>query len=147
MKTAIVMEGGALRGLFTCGVIDVLMENGISFDGGIGVSAGATFGCNIKSKQIGRPLRYNKKYAADKRYKSISSWLRTGDLFGVDFCYDELPYKLELVIRPEEALNINPLEKDPWELDRVYNAGRNAANKLLQKDSWLKDNELKHKDT
>ncbi|SEM65198.1 Predicted phospholipase, patatin/cPLA2 family [Butyrivibrio sp. ob235] len=282
MKTGIVMEGGALRGLFTCGVIDVLLENGINFDGGIGVSAGATFGCNIKSKQIGRPLRYNKKYAADKRYKSISSWIKTGDLFGVDFCYNELPFKLDLwddktftenpmefyvvatdvetgeaayhkcydglsedirwiqasasmplasriveidgrkyldggtadsiplkfmedegfdhilvvetqpyeyvkkkqdfmwlikrvyrhypkfieaienryimyneekkyvrerekegkvlVIRPKEPLNIKPLEKDPQELDRVYNAGRDAANKLLSKDTWLKGN-------
>ena len=280
MKTAIVMEGGAIRGLFTCGVIDVLMENGINFDGGIGVSAGATFGCNIKSRQIGRPLRYNKKYSADKRYKSISSWIKTGDLFGAEFCYNELPYKLDLwddkafmenpmefyvvvtdletgeaayhkcydglseditwirasasmplasriveidgrkfldggtadsiplkfmedkgfdhilvvetqpydfvkkkqsfmwllkgvyrrypkfveaienrylvynkekqyvrerektgdvlVIRPEEPLNIKPLEKDPAELERVYNAGRKAADKLLLKDSWLK---------
>ena len=61
MKTALIMEGGAMRGMFTCGVMDVLMENGIAFDGAAGISAGAVFGCNFKSEQIGRPVRYNKK--------------------------------------------------------------------------------------
>lgn len=59
MKQGLVMEGGAMRGMFTAGVLDVLMENDISFDGAIGVSAGATFGCNIKSGQKGRAIRYN----------------------------------------------------------------------------------------
>ena len=62
MKTGIVMEGGAMRGMFTAGLLDVLMESDIRFDGAVGVSAGATFGCNLKSHQIGRTLRYNKKY-------------------------------------------------------------------------------------
>ncbi|MCR4694707.1 MAG: patatin family protein [Pseudobutyrivibrio sp.] len=95
MKKGLVMEGGAMRGMFTCGVIDVLMENGIDFDCGVGVSAGATFGINFKSKQIGRPLRYNKKYCKDKRYGSISSWLKTGDLYDVPFCYGTLPWELD----------------------------------------------------
>ena len=56
MKTGLVMEGGAMRGLFTAGVTDVWMENGIEFDGAIGVSAGAVFGCNYKSKQPGRTI-------------------------------------------------------------------------------------------
>ena len=54
MKTCLILEGGAMRGMFTAGVMDVLMENEIHFDGGIGVSAGAAFGCNFKSRQIGR---------------------------------------------------------------------------------------------
>ena len=89
------MEGGAMRGLFTCGVIDVLMENGIEFDGGIGISAGAVFGCNFKSRQIGRPRRYNETYCKDPRYCSIRSLITTGDLYGVDFCYREVPYELD----------------------------------------------------
>ena len=75
MKKGIVMEGGAMRGMFTCGVLDVLMEEGISFDGAVGVSAGATFGCNLKSHQIGRAFRYNQKYCGDKRYHSFRSLL------------------------------------------------------------------------
>lgn len=95
-KTGLVMEGGAMRGMFTAGVIDVLMENGITFDGAIGVSAGATFGCNIKSKQPGRAIRYNKKYAHDKRFCSVWSFLTTGDLYGADFCYNQIPNYLDI---------------------------------------------------
>lgn len=51
MKKGLILEGGAMRGLFTAGVMDVMMENGIQYDGLIGVSAGAAFGCNYKSGQ------------------------------------------------------------------------------------------------
>ena len=61
MKKGLILEGGAMRGLFTAGVIDVMMENEIEFDGAVGVSAGAAFGCNYKSHQIGRVIRYNRK--------------------------------------------------------------------------------------
>ena len=94
-STGLVMEGGAMRGMFTNGVIDVFMENDITFDGAIGVSAGAVFGCNIQSKQIGRPIRYNKRFCKDWRYVSIRSWLLTGNLYGVDLCYNRIPYELD----------------------------------------------------
>ena len=90
MKTGLVLEGGAMRGMFTCGVIDVLMENGIEFDGAAGISAGAVFGCNYKSKQIGRGLRYNKKYGKDPRYCSVWSLVTTGDLYNEEFCYHKV---------------------------------------------------------
>lgn len=96
MKKGLVLEGGGMRGMFTMGVCDVLMENGIEFDGAVGVSAGAAFGCNVKSKQNGRAIRYNVKYCADKRFCSMWSWLTTGDIFGADFCYREIPEKLDL---------------------------------------------------
>lgn len=95
MKTGLVLEGGAMRALFSVGVMDVLMENHIQFDGAIGVSAGAAFGCNYKSNQPGRALRYNLKYCNDLRYCSFRSLIKTGDLFGVDFCYHEIPEKLD----------------------------------------------------
>ena len=90
------MEGGAMRGMFTAGVCDVLMEHGITFDGAIGVSAGATFGCNYKSKQIGRVIRYNKRFSHSWKYCSLRSLLITGDLYGADFCYNAIPNKLDL---------------------------------------------------
>ena len=108
MKTGLVLEGGAMRGLFTAGVLDVLMENGITFDGAIGVSAGACFGCNLKSGQIGRVIRYNKRFAKDPRYCSWRSLLKTGDLFNADFCYRELP--LELDVFDAAAYAANPME-------------------------------------
>ena len=107
MKTGLVMEGGAMRGMFTCGVMDVFMENGITFDGAAGISAGAVFGINYKSGQIGRPIRYNKKYCRDPRYCSLQSLLKTGDLYGVDFCYHELPDKLDVF--DQKAFAENPM--------------------------------------
>lgn len=80
-----------MRGLFTAGVIDVLMENGIEFDGAVGVSAGAAFGVNYKSKQIGRVLRYNTRFARDKRYCGLGVLLKTGNLYSTEFCYNEVP--------------------------------------------------------
>lgn len=95
MKTGLVMEGGAMRGMFTAGVLDVIMEHDITFDGAIGVSAGAVFGCNLKSHQIGRAIRYNKKYCRDPRYVGFRSWLKTGDLYNAEFDYEELPTVLD----------------------------------------------------
>lgn len=108
MKRGLILEGGAMRGLFTAGVLDVLMENGIEFDGAIGVSAGATFGCNIKSRQAGRVVRYNKRFARDWRYCSLRSLLTTGDLYGADFCYNELPRRLDLF--NFDTFKANPME-------------------------------------
>jgi len=85
-----------MRGMFTAGVMDVMMENSISFDGIIGVSAGAVFGCNFKSHQIGRVIRYNMKYCRDPRYCSYRSLIFTGDLYGADFCYHKIPDELDL---------------------------------------------------
>ena len=93
MKKGLVLEGGAMRGMFTAGVIDVMMENGIEYDGIIGVSAGAAFGCNYKSKQIGRVIRYNMKFCNDKRYSGIRSLLKTGNIYNTDFAYGEVPLK------------------------------------------------------
>lgn len=94
-KTGLVLEGGAMRGLFSAGVIDVMMEHELWPDGVVGVSAGAAFGCNMKSRQIGRCIRYNKRFARDWRYCSVRSYLKTGELFGGDFCYHELPTTLD----------------------------------------------------
>lgn len=96
MKYGLVMEGGAMRGMFTAGVTDVLMENGIEFDSSIGVSAGACFGCNYKSKQKGRAIRYNLRFCRDKRYCSVHSLIKTGDMFGAEFCYHTIPDSLDL---------------------------------------------------
>ncbi|MDO4961767.1 MAG: patatin family protein [Eubacteriales bacterium] len=108
MKTGIVLEGGAMRGMFTAGVLDVFMENGIRFDGGVGVSAGATFGCNLKSEQIGRTVRYNLKYCRDPRYASVRSLIRTGDIFNAKFDYDDIPNRLDPY--DVEAFMKNPMD-------------------------------------
>lgn len=95
MKTGIVVEGGGMRGIYGAGVLDVLLENDIKADGLIGVSAGAIHGCSFVSGQKGRSIRYNLKYSRDPRYMSMRSLIRTGDMFGMDFCYRELPETLD----------------------------------------------------
>lgn len=94
-KTGLVLEGGAMRGMYTAGVLDVFMENGIEFDGVIGVSAGAICGCSFVSGQVGRTIRYNKNYCTDKRFMSFYSLLTTGDLVGDKFCYHTIPEELD----------------------------------------------------
>lgn len=94
-KVGMVLEGGALRGIFTAGVLDVLLENNIKIDGIIGVSAGALFGANYFSKQKGRAFKYNKKYLGDKRYISTKSLLLTGNLVNKDFAYYKITKELE----------------------------------------------------
>ena len=108
LKTGLVLEGGAMRGMFTAGVIDVMMEHGIVFDGAIGVSAGACFGCNYKSKQIGRAIRYNEQFCKDKRYCSLHSLITTGDLYGADFCYRVIPEELDIF--DTKTFDENPME-------------------------------------
>ena len=107
-NVGLVMEGGAMRGMFTAGVLDVFMENDIDFKAAVGVSAGAAFGCNLKSRQIGRVIRYNKRFCRDKRYCSVQSLLTTGDLFNADFCYREIPEVLDPF--DNEAFEQNPME-------------------------------------
>ena len=108
MKTGLVLEGGAMRGMYTAGVLDVMMENNIEVDGTIGVSAGATFGCNYKSKQIGRSIRYNLKYSRDPRYVGIRSLIKAGDLYGAQFCYHDIPDKLDVF--DVDAYQKNPMK-------------------------------------
>ncbi|MDD7739020.1 MAG: patatin family protein [Fusicatenibacter sp.] len=108
MKKGLILEGGAMRGLFSAGVMDVLMENKVSFDGAVGVSAGAAFGVNYKSGQIGRAIRYNLQFCRDKRYCGIGSLLKTGNIYNTDFCYGEVPLKLDVF--DFKAYTENPME-------------------------------------
>lgn len=108
MKKGLVLEGGAMRGLWTAGITDVMMEHDIWPDGLVGVSAGAAFGCNYKSRQIGRAIRYNMRFAKDSRYSGIRSLLTTGDYFNAEFDYHIVPKQYE--IYDDDAFNRNPME-------------------------------------
>lgn len=95
MKTCLVLEGGALRGIYTAGVLDELQKENIKIDAIIGVSMGSLVGINYCSNQPGRAIRCNLKYCNDKRYISINSLLKTGNLVNKDFAYYEIPDTLE----------------------------------------------------
>ena len=108
MKRGLVLEGGAMRGLYTAGVIDVMMENGISYDGMIGVSAGAAFGCNYKSRQPGRVIRYNTRFCRDKRYCSLETLVKTGNLYDAEYCYHIVPTQYDVF--DGKTFAANPME-------------------------------------
>ncbi len=94
-KTGLVLEGGAMRGLFSHGVLDVFLENGIRADAVAAVSAGATFGCNYLTNQPRRAIRYCINYRHDPRFCSVASLMLTGDMYGAEFCYHTLPEILD----------------------------------------------------
>ena len=127
MQTGLVLEGGGMRGLFSAGVIDVMMENGIKFDGAVGVSAGAAFGCNYKSEQIGRVLRYNTRFCSDKRYSGLGCLIKTGNLYSTEFAYGDVPLKYD-------PFDFETYEKNPMEFYVVctdVNSGKPVYHKYL----------------
>ena len=97
MKVGLVLEGGGMRALFTAGVLDALLDiKELDIDGIVGVSAGALFGVNYVSGQKERAIRYNKKYARDKRYMGFYSWITTGNAVNEEFAFYEIPFKLDV---------------------------------------------------
>ena len=124
--------------MFTCGVLDVLMENNINFDGIVGVSAGSVFGCNFKSKQIGRAIRYNMKYCNNKEYVSYWSLRHPGDIYCVDFAYRRIPYELDIF--DVDTFKNNPMEF--YSVSTNMNTGKAIYTKLENGDEkdvlWMR---------
>lgn len=95
-KNGLVLEGGGMRALFTAGVLDAFLEKSLCIDTMVSVSAGALFGVNYVSQQKGRAVRYNIKFAGDKRYMSLRNWFKTGNVLDKKFAYYDLPMKLDV---------------------------------------------------
>lgn len=128
MKTGLVLEGGAMRGIYTAGVLDVFLEQGISFDGVIGVSAGAIHGCSYVSGQHGRSIRYYMKYMKDPRFMSFRSLLRTGNLVETEFAYHEIPEKLDIY-------DYDAFEKSPMDFYVTCTNVENGKAEYIHMDS------------
>lgn len=111
-SVGLVLEGGGLRGMFTNGILDVFMKNGIRFDAVVGVSAGMLFGCNYKSNQPGRALRYNLRYKDNIEYMSWKSLIKTGNYVNERFSYHLLPYMLD-------PFDFNEFKKNPMKFYAV----------------------------
>lgn len=111
-SVGLVLEGGGLRGMFTNGILDVFMKNGIRFDAVVGVSAGVLFGCNYKSNQPGRALRYNLRYKDNIEYMSWKSLIKTGNYVNERFSYHLLPYMLD-------PFDFNEFKKNPMKFYAV----------------------------
>lgn len=126
MKVGLLLEGGAMRGLYTSGCLDVLMENKIDVDGIIGVSAGALFGINFKSKQIGRALRYNRKYAKNKNYMGWYSFFKTGEIMNKEFCFNKLVNELD----PVDFETYKNSKEDLWAVVTNVETGKPEYKKI-----------------
>ena len=95
-QAGLILEGGGMRGVFTAGVLDFFLDKEIMFSSCYGVSMGACNACSYLSRQRGRSFDVIVDYIGDRRYCSVHSLLTTGDLFGADFVYNEIPNKLNL---------------------------------------------------
>lgn len=95
MKTGLVLEGGAMRGMYTAGVLDTFLDENIGFDCIVGVSAGALFGVNFLSRQKGRVIRYNKRFNGDKNYMGIIPLIKEGNIFSTKYAYEDVPRRLD----------------------------------------------------
>ena len=132
MKIGLLLEGGAMRGLYTVGALDVLMKNDIKVDGIVGVSAGALFGLNYKSKQPGRALRYNLSYCKEKNYMGWYSFFTTGNIMNKAFCFDKLINELD----PVDYDTFNKSEEEFWAV---------VTNMETGKPEYIKVDDLKDK--
>ncbi len=94
IQAGLVLEGGGMRGVYTSGVLDFFLEKGMMFESCYGVSAGACNACSYLSGQSGRGYHVIVDYLDDKNYCGMYSFLKTGDLFGVDMAYDKIPNEL-----------------------------------------------------
>ncbi len=95
MLTGLALEGGAMRGMYTAGVLDVFLDEGIRTDTAAGSSAGAIFGVNWVSGQRGRVIRYSKRFNADPRYMGLRPLLLTGNLVSTKYAYGTVPRELD----------------------------------------------------
>lgn len=83
-----------MRGIYTAGVLDVLGEHGISFDGVVGVSAGAIHASSFLSGQHGRSIRFYLAFCRDPRFMGLRSWMKSGDFVSFPFCYETIPQQI-----------------------------------------------------
>ena len=107
-KKALALEGGSLRCLFSAGVTDVMLEEGLEYDGVFGVSAGALTGVNFVSGQAGRTAKVNLEYVNDPRYMGLRSLLLHRSIFNFDFLFGELSD--ELIPLDRQAFASSPLQ-------------------------------------
>ncbi len=125
MKTGLLLEGGAMRGMYTNGVLDTLMEENVTTDGVMSVSAGALFGINFKSRQAGRALDYQKRFVGKKDYIGIHSLLTSGNIMNKDFCFDKL-------INDLSPFDFDTFSNSPMEFYAVVTEMKTAQPKYIQ---------------
>lgn len=134
--TVLVLEGGAMRGVFTAGVLDAFMEQNFYFRHVIGISAGVMQGLSYISHQMGRNIKINVQYANDVRYMGLQNILRKGSYFNFDFMFGELAHELE-------PFDFTAFENADEEISAIVTDAAGAkpiyvSNKEMDMDSFMK---------
>lgn len=122
LNAALVLQGGAMRSMFTTGVLDAFLEEGLIFPYLVGVSAGAANGVAFLSRDTGRTCRVNLTYLRDPRFMGLKNYRRNGSFFNFDFLYDEMPHHLDpfdydALFAAEEELEIGATNCETGEVD------------------------------
>ncbi len=132
---ALVLEGGSFRGIFTAGVLDVLLEHGIvDFTGVWGTSAGAINAVSFKSRQIGRAMRVMLAFRDDRRFMSFWSLATTGNIAGSEFMYEEIQNHLDPC--DCDTFNANPMQMYAVASDVTFGTPAYLHVQSLPKDIW-----------
>ena len=117
--TALVLEGGGYRGIYTGGVTDVLLEHGLAgFSSVWGVSAGALTAANFKAGQLGRTMRVMLAFRDDPRMMGLRSFATTGNVTNAQFMYDEVQNRLDPF--DTAAFEANPMKMYAVASDVVF---------------------------
>ena len=112
MKTGLVLEGGGMKCAYSSGVLDCFLDDNITFDYVIGVSAGSANGASFVAKQRGRSRRFYTDHIKDKGYFGLGSYLKKGDLFGLDYIYSTLSNS-----DGKDPLDFEAMVNDPAEFE------------------------------
>ena len=109
-KTGLLVEGGGMKCAYSAGVLDVFLDEGITFDYCIGVSAGAANLLSYLAGQRGRNRRFYCEHVKDPRYLGMKNFVRTGSMFGLEYIYGELSTEGGEDPLDFEAVMANPSE-------------------------------------
>ena len=102
---ALILEGGTFRPIFSCGVMDALLDNDVNFDYVIGVSAGITDGVSYVSKQKKRNYHILMNHRHDKRYVGLRNYLTDRSLFGLKYAYETRAGELrKIIFEPNQTI-------------------------------------------
>ena len=135
MKLGFVDVGGGTRGIYGAGVFDYLMEENISGDYFIGVSAGAANGASFLAKQPRRNFVFYNNYAFRKEYMSFKNYLKTGSYINFDYIYSELSSS-----KGEYPIDYRAMKKNPMEFEIVATDARTGKTKYFNKNDLVIDN-------
>lgn len=135
MKTAVIDVGGGLRGVYAAGVFDLCMQNGITFDIGIGVSAGSANLASYFAGQRGRNYVFYMEYAQRKKYMGLGNFLRKKSYVDLDYVYSTLSNS-----DGENPLDYPSMQKNPAELFVVASNALTGEAKYFTKSDIEQDN-------